>query len=173
VNDSNGLIPVGTALLAGFLTYVATIHREHITTARERETKRAEQEAERVRVHNRFQAKTLMAAQKLAARLVELMLEHLAIIDRPKEPTLYAGFAGDDIRKAAVGAWNTSNELALIRERIIDDDLRDKLKALQLTLFKYRASGVLDREKMEVLKDIDKHFSDANNRLGELLRKLI
>jgi hypothetical protein len=177
VNDSNGLIPVGSVLLGGLLTYFAMIHREHITTAREREAKLNEQQAERLRAHNRFQAKTLMAIQKLAMRYVERNVDLMALSVRIEQPV--HGYDEDfpalkaQERTLRTESRNIEVELALRRERIVDDELRSKLRALNETIRNYRARFVPDEEIRTVIKDLDSRFQGINDCVGELLRNLI
>jgi hypothetical protein len=175
VTEINPLIPLTSVLLGGLLTYLGLIHSQHITTARERETRLIDQEAQRLRAHNRFQAKTLIKAQQLAARLVERTVTSRSLMNTPPHLMSLANqpeMLDARIEKANEESWNALNELALIRERIVDDDLRSRLAELGRAVGRHRHPGPSDNIN-SVIADLDKHFHSANDRLGEILRKLI
>jgi hypothetical protein len=176
VPEFSAILPVASVLLGGLFTYLGMIHSQHLTTAREREARKLDAEAERLRAHNRFQAKTLMAAQRLAARVIQRSVDFGNLRDgiqrvfefEPDPKKLEA-----NTRAAAADSWNTINELALLRERIVNDDLRSRLKKLEKPVGKYRNLSLSDAEKHSLIVEMDGIFKDANSLLGEVLRKLI
>jgi hypothetical protein len=173
----NAFIQALFAMVGGLLTLLGVILSQRMMTAREREARLAEQEAERLRAHNRFQAKSLMAAQKLAARLIERAVDVMSLRIRVEKADATHdenwAFLKEELRKVSDEARKIGNELALFRERIVNDELRAKLRVLYATVGKYRWQAVPEIKIAEAVEDMNAQFQEANDLLGELLRKLI
>jgi hypothetical protein len=172
-NDVADYASLLQTLAGGLLLFLGGVVGQRMTTERERERRRLDEEVRYKRSHDRLQANTLEAAQQLAARTIERTVDRLRLLQRAATSKEVNPAEEKQIDKAFKDAWNSRNRLALIRERITDDTLREKLQALNSSVAKHIGAWDDHIDFGQATKEMSDRFDDANNHLGELLRKLI
>jgi hypothetical protein len=117
-----------------------------------------------------------MRAQWLASRTVELTAD----VMRERRGAMFKTPAGtpginlsNKLAERIDRAWNNRNALSLIRERVLDEDLRQMLKDLSSNAATYILDPALDTDILAASVKLNKDFEAANERLGKLLRNMI
>ena len=141
MTDFQPLISAVPVVIGGLLTILGALAVQRMTTEREREARIHERDVRRAEARDRFQAKTLMAAQRVAARAADHATS--AMVLQPDNMQ-----AEEDVAPwtAAMNSLERDrNELDILRERIQDDECREKLKVLSANAFNH-GTGDLEQQ---------------------------
>ena len=139
------------------------VYTQRRAAGRERETK----EFERTLARNKFQAASII---KLQNGYIDLMTR---AVDYRRDQTRASGEpqSTDELKKVFDGLWSKTSELSALRERVLDDDLREDMKALSQAMSFYLAKRP---DPQQYLKEtLNPAFQKTNDRLGIVLRQLL
>jgi hypothetical protein len=116
-------------LIGGGLTFVGVVYAQRRTAGRERETK----DFERTLARNKFQATSIIKLQNgyidLMTRAVDYGRELMRVPETPE--------SAEKLKKLFDDLWSKTSELSGLRERVLDDELRDDLKILSTAMYFY------------------------------------
>ena len=150
-------------VIGGCLTFLGVIYTQRRTARRERETK----EFERALARNKFQAASII---KLQNGYIDLMTKAVSYRRDQARATMEPESA-DELRTVFDDLWSKTSALSALRERVLDDELREDLKTLSQAMSFYLAK-LPDYQKY-VIETLNPAFQKTNDRLGIVLRQLL
>ena len=179
-NSSITLYAAGVGALASIIGALAgaggAVWAQHLASARDLAARKEERLSRNEDHQRRFQARTLMKVQAQAMDLVSNAVSSLGLRRKLKGLHGHPQYNEvlEDYNKCNVRAWEIGRQFALMRERLKDDELREKLKALNKKVGEYVASNrdFDESELRAAMEAMDASFQDANNCLGPILRRL-
>jgi hypothetical protein len=159
----NGVMLLASNLVGGGLTFLGVIYTQHRAAWRERESK----EFERILARNRFQAATIIKLQNgyidLMTRAVRFRGDQMRATGKPEST--------DELKKLFDDLWSKTSELSALRERVLDNELRNDLKGLSHAMSFYLAK--LPDPNKHLMETLNPAFQKANDRLGIVLRQVL
>ena len=132
------LLQVLQAIAVAGLTLFGVLYTQRKTTEHQTETKRTEIEAQREQVRNDLQLKTLMAIQSVAYKYVDEFTNYQFLKSRKLAST--ESLLRTETMMLRI--YKLANRLAVLRERIKDDDVRIVLKQLSETIGSYEKQEI-------------------------------
>src|SRR5271157_2831294 len=174
IQDWNTLIVACTGVVSASIGAAGAIMGQSVLAGHQRKLRLFEEEGKREQARDDFQKNTLMKIQVLSARLVSQTVDLMSA--RLKKPTTEEFLDPKKFSEVTEGlnerALSDFRRLALLRERVQDDQLREKLQELNRRVGKYIAKRVPRNEIEAAMQDMDTAYHDANDHLGPILRKL-
>ena len=171
VPEINALAPALGVVIGALLTYLAVIHAQHMTTAREREARESERLAKRQQARDEFQSRCLIQSQRLAMKLTQQTV-FLESIKQSAPSELAQADRVRKIKDVSQEVWALINNLSHVRERLHDGELRAKLENLAQGAGAYLADAAGSHTIQASTTDMSSRFNEVNYLLGERLREL-
>ena len=175
---TNSVIQIFGTLGVGIIAAGSAIFSQHLASSRAHKAKMAELEYQSEARRKRIQTNTLISIQRVSNSFVSSVLGLLAIKLRAKQDR----GIGLDVKSRITDASTNRRKLAALTERVLDDELRVRLKKLVARADEYVQKDITpltpEQAKQEVdpevaLKALDEVNQSANLRLGEILRQMI
>jgi hypothetical protein len=160
---SNSVPLLLSNLIGGSMAFLGVAYTQHRTAGRERETK----EFERTLARHKFQAETMILLQNgyidLMTRAVKYRGDQMRLAGEPEST--------NELKKMFDELWAKTSELSALRERVLDDELRENLTTLSQAMSYYLAK--LPDPQKHLIEVLNPAFHKVNTRLGIVLRQVL
>jgi hypothetical protein len=154
-------------LIGGGLTFLGVVYTQLRTAKRERELKQFEREGQLALARNKFQVDTLISIQNGYVELIDKLNENHML--HPLGLSCQDNYVTN--KNKLPDLWTKNNALAVLQERVLDDEARRLLKELhKATSFYFVKLPDPQRHMVEVLNPA---FQKANDHLGIVIRQLL